>query len=36
ISVDFSIIKKLAKVLRNGRWKVTVTTLITAAKPQIE
>ncbi|MBA7519338.1 Na(+)-translocating NADH-quinone reductase subunit F [subsurface metagenome] len=34
ISVDFSVIKKLAKVLRNGRWKVTVTTLITAAKPR--
>ncbi|GAI64371.1 unnamed protein product, partial [marine sediment metagenome] len=31
---DFSVIKKLAKVLRNGRWKVTVTTLITAAKPR--
>ncbi len=34
ISVDFSVIKKLAKVLRNGHWKVTVTTLITAAKPR--
>jgi len=34
ISVDFSVIKKLARVLRNGRWKVTVTTLITAAKPR--
>ncbi|MFC1897377.1 ASKHA domain-containing protein [Chloroflexota bacterium] len=34
ISVDFSVIKKLAKVLRDGRWKVTVTTLITAAKPR--
>ncbi len=34
ISVDFSVIKKLAKVLRGGRWKVTVTTLITAAKPR--
>lgn len=34
ISVDFSVIKKLAKVLRDSRWKVTVTTLITAAKPR--
>jgi len=34
ISVDFSVIKKLAKVLRTGRWKATVITLITAAKPR--
>ena len=34
ITVDFGVIKKLAKVLRGGRWKVTVTTLITAAKPR--
>ncbi|MFC1950228.1 ASKHA domain-containing protein [Chloroflexota bacterium] len=34
ISIDFNVIKKLAKVLRGGRWKVTVTTLITAAKPR--
>ncbi|GAG12503.1 unnamed protein product, partial [marine sediment metagenome] len=34
ISVDFGVIKKLARVLRNGRWKATVTTLITAAKPR--
>jgi len=34
MSVDFGVVKKLAKVLRNGHWKVTVTTLITAAKPR--
>ncbi|MFC1984713.1 ASKHA domain-containing protein [Chloroflexota bacterium] len=34
VSVDFGVIKKLAKVLRNGRWRVTVTTLITAVKPR--
>ena len=34
ISVDFNVIKKLAKVLRDSHWKVTVTTLITAAKPR--
>jgi len=34
ITVDFGVIKKLAKVLRGSRWKVTVTTLITAAKPR--
>ena len=34
MSVDFSVVKKLAKVLREGHWKVTVTTLVTAAKPR--
>ena len=34
MSVDFRVVKKLAKVLRDGHWKVTVTTLITAAKPR--
>ena len=34
ISVDFDIVKKLAKVLRDGNWKVTVTILVTAAKPR--
>ncbi len=34
MSVDFNVVKRLAKVLRKGRWKVTVTTLITAAKPR--
>jgi len=34
MSVDFAVVKKLAKVLRDGDWKATVTTLITAAKPR--
>lgn len=34
ISVNFPVLKKLSKVLRKGHWKVTVTTLITAAKPR--
>jgi len=34
MSVDFGVVKKLAKVLRASHWKVTVTTLITAAKPR--
>ncbi len=32
ITVDFEVVKKLAQVLREGNWKVTVTTLVTAAK----
>ena len=32
MSVDFAVVKKLAKVLRDGDWKATVTTLITAVK----
>jgi uncharacterized 2Fe-2S/4Fe-4S cluster protein (DUF4445 family) len=34
LSVDFEVVKKLAKVLRDGDWKVTVTTLVTAVKPR--
>lgn len=34
ISVDFGVVRKLAKVLRDGDWRVTVTTIITAAKPR--
>ncbi len=34
ISVDFDVVKKLAKTLRDGNWKATVTTLVTAAKPR--
>jgi len=34
LSVDFEVVKKLAKVLRDGDWKATVTTLVTAAKPR--
>lgn len=30
--VDFEVVKKLAKVLREGDWKVTVSTLVTPAK----
>lgn len=32
--VDFEVVKSLPKVLRKGDWKVTVTTLVTAVKPQ--
>lgn len=34
MSVDFAVVKKLGKVLRDGDWKATVTTLITAVKPR--
>lgn len=34
ISVDFEVVKKLARVLRDGNWKATVTTLVTAVKPR--
>ncbi len=34
MSVDFGVVQKLAKTLRDGRWKITVTTLITAARPR--
>lgn len=34
MSVDFAVVKKLAKILRDGDWKATVTTLITAVKPR--
>jgi len=34
LSVDFSVVKKLAKTLRDGKWKTTVTTLVTAVKPR--
>jgi len=34
MSVDFAVVKKLAKVLRDSDWKATVTTLITAVKPR--
>ncbi|MDI6814703.1 MAG: ASKHA domain-containing protein, partial [Dehalococcoidales bacterium] len=35
ISVDFSVIRKLAKVLRDGDWKVTVTTLLSSTETQL-
>ncbi len=34
LSADFGVVRKLAKVLRDGNWKATVTTLVTAAKPR--
>lgn len=34
LSVDFYVLKKLAHALRKGKWKVTVTTLVTASKPR--
>lgn len=34
ISVDFDVVRKVAKTLRDGKWKVTVTTLVTAVKPR--
>jgi len=34
LSVDFPVVRKLGKVLRDSDWKVTVTTLVTAAKPR--
>ena len=34
--VDFEVVKKLSRILRAGDWKVTVTTLVTAAKPRAE
>jgi len=36
ISVDFNVIRKLAGVLRDGDWKVTVTTLVDGAEPQLD
>lgn len=34
LSIDFPVVQKLAKTLRDGNWKATVTTLVTAAKPR--
>jgi len=34
LTVDFGVVKKLPTVLRDGDWKVTVTTLVTAVKPK--
>ncbi|MEE8318866.1 MAG: 2Fe-2S iron-sulfur cluster-binding protein, partial [Dehalococcoidales bacterium] len=36
LSVDFHVMKKLAGALRKGKWKVTVTTLVTASKPRAD
>jgi uncharacterized 2Fe-2S/4Fe-4S cluster protein (DUF4445 family) len=34
LSIDFHVVQKLAKTLRDGGWKATITTLVTAAKPR--
>jgi len=34
LSVDFAVVRKLARTLRESNWKVTATTLVTAAKPR--
>ena len=34
MSVDFNVVQRLPQVLRDGDWKVTVTTLVTAVKPR--
>ena len=34
LTVDFDVLKKLSKILRDSDWKVTVTTLVTAVKPK--
>ena len=34
ISVDFGVVMKLAKILRDSDWKATITTLVTAVKPR--
>ena len=34
MSADFAVVKKLGKVLRDGDWKATATTIVTAAKPR--
>lgn len=33
VTVDFDVMRDLAQVVRDGDWKVTVTTLVTATKP---
>ncbi|MBM4448872.1 MAG: DUF4445 domain-containing protein, partial [Chloroflexi bacterium] len=34
LSIDFHVVQKLARTLRDGKWQATVTTLVTAAKPR--
>jgi uncharacterized 2Fe-2S/4Fe-4S cluster protein (DUF4445 family) len=34
MTVDFDVVQKLPKVLRDGDWKVTVATLVTAVEPR--
>ncbi len=35
LSVDFGVVKKLANVLRDGNWEVTVTTLLTGVETRL-
>jgi len=34
MTVDFDVVKKLSRILRDSDWRVTVTTLVTAIKPR--
>ncbi|MFC1969298.1 ASKHA domain-containing protein [Chloroflexota bacterium] len=34
MTVDFDVVRKLPHTLRDGKWKVTATTLVTATKPK--
>jgi len=36
LTVDFNVLKRLPQIVRDGDWKVTVTTLATAVKPRTE
>lgn len=36
LTVDFNVLKRLPQIVRDGDWKVTVTTLTTAVKPRAE
>jgi len=36
LTVDFNVLKRLPQIVRDGDWKVTVTTLATAVKPRAE
>jgi len=36
LTVDFEVLKTLPQIMRDGDWKVTVTTLVTAVKPRVE
>ena len=34
LSIDFHVVQNLARTLRDGNWKATITTLVTAVKPR--
>jgi uncharacterized 2Fe-2S/4Fe-4S cluster protein (DUF4445 family) len=36
LTVDFNVLKRLPQIVRDGDWRVTVTTLATAVKPRAE